>query len=139
MKIYNKQYREKIKIYEKNRRKIDFNFKLAHNITVRTPEAFKFQNVIKINKFFDLKECSQSFLREFFYQLHGNIPEESYVWTIDHCYPFSKTNISNETHMLRSSHWINLRPMFYKNKCSKGSKIDNRLYLLQEVKARNFF
>ena len=40
--------------------------------------------------------------------------------------------------MSKSSHWINLRPMFYNENSSKGSENDNRLYLLQEVKATFF-
>ena len=33
--------------------------------------------------------------------------EEKYgsVWTIDHCYPLSKTNLSKETDMFKSSPW----------------------------------
>ena len=56
--------------------------------------------------------------------------EENYgsVSTIDHCYSLSKTNLSNETDMFKSSHWINFRPMFCKKNSSKGSKIDNYLY-----------
>ena len=55
--------------------------------------------------------------------------DENYgsVWTIDHCYPLSKTNLSNETDMLKSSHCTNLRPMFDNKKSSKGSKIDIHL------------
>ena len=55
MKNYNKLNREKINVYEKNQRKIDFNFKLAHNIRVRTRQAFKSENVEKLNKTFDLQ------------------------------------------------------------------------------------
>ena len=33
------------------------------------------------------------------------------VWTIDHCYPLSKTNLSNEIEMSKSTYWIKLRPM----------------------------
>ena len=57
------------------------------------------------------------------------------IWTIDHCYRLPKTNLSNEIDMFTSSHWIDLRPMFYNKISSKGSKIDNRLYLLQEIEA----
>ena len=60
------------------------------------------------------------------------------MWTIDHCYPFSKTNLYNETDIFIFSHWINLRPMFYKKNSSKGSKNDNQLCLLQEIKATFF-
>ena len=49
-KNYNKLNREKINVYEKNKRKNDFNFKLAHNIKVRTRQAFKNQNVEKLKK-----------------------------------------------------------------------------------------
>ena len=61
MKKYNKLNREKINVYEKNKRKIDFIFKLDHNTRVRTHQAFKSQNVEKLNKTFDLIGCSQSF------------------------------------------------------------------------------
>ena len=141
MKNYNKLNREKINVYEKSKRKIDFNFKLAHNIRVRTRQAFKSQNVEKLNKTFDLIRCSQSFLGKWIlYHLYGNMSEEIYgsVWTIDHCYPVSKTNLSNETDILISSHWINLRPMFHNENSSKGSKIDNHSCLLQEIKAKYF-
>ena len=39
--------------------------------------------------------------------------EEKYVpvWTIDHCQPPSKTNISNQNEMSKSTSWIILRPM----------------------------
>ena len=64
MKNYNKLNRENKNLHEKNKRKNDFNFKLAHNIRVRTRQAFKIQNVVKLNKIFDLIGCSQYFLRK---------------------------------------------------------------------------
>ena len=139
--IYKGENRSKINSYEQNKRNNDFNFKLSHNIRVRTRQAFISQNIKKLNKTFDLLGCSQSFLRKWIlYQLHANMTEENYgsVWTIDHCYPLSKTNLSNEIDIFKSSHWINLRPMYIKDNISKGSKIDNRLYLMQEVKAKYF-
>ena len=41
---YNKQNREKISIHEE-KRKNDFNFKLSHNIRVRTRQSFEAQDV----------------------------------------------------------------------------------------------
>ena len=89
MEIDNEQNREK-NIYEKIIRRIDFNFKLDQIIRLRTRQAFKPQNVEKLNKTFGLMGCSQSFLRKWIlYHFHDNITEEKYgsVWTIDHCYP----------------------------------------------------
>ena len=133
--------REKINLYEKNKGEIDFNFKLAHNIRVRTRQAFKSQNVEKLNKTFDLIGCSQSFLRKWIlYQLHGNMTEENYssVWSIDHCYPLSKTNLSNENDMYKTTNWINSKPMYLKDNIIKGSKNDHHSYLLQEIKGNYF-
>ena len=61
--------------------------------------------------------------------------EQNYgsVWTSNPCYSLSKSNLSNETYMFKSSHWINLRPVFYNKNSSKGSKTDNHLCLLQET------
>ena len=40
--------------------------------------------------------------------------------------------------MFKSSQWNNLITMFYNENCSKGSKIDIHLYILQEVEAKYF-
>ena len=138
MKIYYKQFREKINFYEKIRGKIDFNFKLAQNISVRTHQPCKSQNVEKLNKNFDSIGCSQSFSRKLIlYQLHGNMTEEKYgsIWNINPCYLLSKTNLCKETNVFKFAHWIFLGPMYSNKSISKGSKIDNRLYLMQEIKA----
>ena len=60
------------------------------------------------------------------------------VWCLDHFCPLSKTNLSNGNDMYKSTNWINLRPMYVKDNIIKGDKIDNRLYLMQEVKANYF-
>ena len=137
MKIHNKLNREKINLYEKNKRKNDFNFELAHKIRVRTPQAFKSQNFENLNKTFDLIGCSQPFLRKWIvYQLHGNKTEESYgcMWTIDHCYALSKTNLSIEIDMFKSSHWINLRPLFNKTTSLKNYHVIENEGLNGEMK-----
>ena len=60
------------------------------------------------------------------------------IWCLDHCYPLSKTNLSDEIEMNKSTNWINLRPMHSGENISKGDKIDHRLYLMQEIKAYQF-
>ena len=40
--------------------------------------------------------------------------------------------------MYKSTDWITLRPMFFIESISKGSKIDNHLNILQEIKAKYF-
>ena len=60
------------------------------------------------------------------------------VWQIDHCLPITSFNLLDENDMKKCFNWINLRPMYSNKNISKGSKIDNRLYLMQEVKAKYF-
>ena len=50
------------------------------------------------------------------------------VWETDHCYPLSKTNLSNENEMNKATYMINLRPVYCSENSSKGSKIIHRLY-----------
>ena len=60
------------------------------------------------------------------------------IWCLVRCYPLSKTKISNENDMYKSTNWVNLRPMYIKDNIVKGDKIDNRLYLLQQIRAYQF-
>ena len=66
--------------------------------------------------------------------------EEKYgkIWCLDHCLPLSKTKLSNENDMYKSTNWIILRPMYVKVNIIKSDRIDYHLYLLQEVKAKKF-
>ena len=113
-KEYNKQNRAKIKIYEK-KRQTDFNFELIGNIRTRTNKAFRSQNTRKTNKIIDLIGRPHPFFKRWIlHQLYGIMTEDNYgsIWTIDHCYPLSKTILSDENEMSKSTFWINLRPMF---------------------------
>ena len=133
-KTYNKNNRSKINAYERQKRKNDSNFKLHCNIRGITNRAFKCQN----DKAVDLIGCSNSFLRKWIiHQLYGDMTEKNYgkIWCLDHCLPLSKFNGND---MYKFTNWNNLRPMYTKNNISKGDKIDYRLYLMQEVKAKYF-
>ena len=134
-KIYNKNNRSKINTYERLKRKNDSNFNLFCNIRHRTKYAFESQTIEKIN---DLIGCSNYFFRKWIiHQLYGDMSLENYgkIWCLDHCYPLSKIK---ENELNKYTNWINIRPMYKKDNISKGSKIDNRLYLMQEIKAKYF-
>ena len=133
-KLYTKQNRARINNYEKNKRKTDFNYKIAHYIRVRTNRAFKSMN----NRMNTLIGCSNYHLRKWIiYQLYGDVTLENYgiIWCLDHCIPLKKTN-QNDSY--KYTKWVNKGPMYIKDCISKGDKIDNRLYLLQEIKAEYF-
>ena len=132
-KFYARQNRARINAYERQKRLTDSNYKLAHNIRAMTRQSFKSQSVMKIK---NLIGCSNSHLRKWIiYQLYGLMTLENYgiIWCLDHCILLKKTN---ENDLYKYTNWINLRPLYIKDNISKGSKIDNRLYLMQEIKAK---
>ena len=57
------------------------------------------------------------------------------IWCLDHTIPLSKINGND---MYKYTNWVNIRPMYIRDNISKGSKIDHRLYLMQELKAKYF-
>ena len=60
------------------------------------------------------------------------------VWHLDLTLPCSCFNILDENEMRKCFNWKNLRPMYAIEKISNGNKIDQQLYLLQEIKANYF-
>ena len=133
-KTYRKNHRSKINAYERDKRKSDSNFKLNCSIRQKTNYAFKSPN----NKMNLLIGCTSDHLRKWIiYQLYGSMTLENYgtIWCLDHCIPLKRTN---ENDLYKYTNWINLRPMYIRDNIIKSDKIDNRLYLMQEVKAKYF-
>ena len=100
-KFYAKQNRARINLYEKKRKTI-LNFQLVCNLRSRTDKAFKSQNVEKLNKTFDLLGSFQPFFRRWIlHQLYCNMTEKNYgkIWCLDHCYPLSKTNLTDKNEL----------------------------------------
>ena len=136
-KIYNKNNRSKINAYERLKRRTDFNFNLFCNIRQRTKYAFKSQNIVKP---ISLLGCANQFFRKWIiHQLYGNMSSENYgkIWSLEHCLPLSKINLSNENELNKYTNWVNIRRMYIKDNIIKSDKINNHLYL-QEVKAKYF-
>ncbi len=127
--------------YRKQKRVSNPEFKLASNLRTRLSNAFKAQNVSKNNKTFELLGCSQQFLRKWIeFQLSSDTKIENYglQFHLDHCLPVASFNLFNEDELRKCFNWINLRPIRPEENMSKGDKVDERLYLLQEVKAHYF-
>ena len=78
------------------------NFKLACNLRSRTSEAFKSQNVKKMNETFDLLGCSHSFFKSWnIHELYGYLTVENYgsVRQIDHCLAIASFELLDEKEM----------------------------------------
>ena len=109
IKQYHNSRKEQRIALERQKRKTDFKFELICNIRTRTNKAFKSQNLKKGNKTIDLLGSSNFFSRKWIiHQLYGDMSIEIYgvLWCLDHCYPLSKTNLSNENDMCKSKNWV---------------------------------
>ena len=144
-KNYYNENRDKIiahqKEYHKIRRQIDLRYKLVCNLRTRTSLAFRAQNVNKSNKTMELICCTKQFLKNWIqFQLYGDMTVENYgkIWQLDHTIPISSFNLSNENEKRKCFFWCNLRPMYVRDNIVKSNKVNMRLYLLQEIKARYF-
>ena len=98
--LYKKNYFQNIKeeVYKKIKKKKDEvnNFRLDCNLRKRVLNAFKAQNVRKINKTFDLLGCSHSFLGQWIEsQLYGEMTLEKYdkICCLDHCLAVASCNL----------------------------------------------
>ena len=60
------------------------------------------------------------------------------VWQIVHCLAVASCNLLDENDMKKCFNWVNLRPVYVKDNIIKGDKVDERLYLLQEIKGNYF-
>ena len=59
-------------------------------------------------------------------------------WYLVHCLPIASFNLLDEIDMKKCFNWINFRPLYVKYINIEGDKIDQYLYLCQEVKAKFF-
>ena len=60
------------------------------------------------------------------------------VWEIDSCFPVPKTKLTNENGERKCSHWTNLKRKYSSEHKSKKGKTNHHLYLLQEIKSKNY-
>ena len=60
------------------------------------------------------------------------------VWQIDHCLPLASFNLSDKNAIKKWFNWINIRTMYSNENNSKKAKINHRLNLIQQIKAKYF-
>ena len=124
------------------KRKFDSKIQLIQNSRSRKRNAFKLQSVKRNNKTFDSIGGSHRFFFKnwLHFQLYREMAVESYgsVWSVDRCFSISSFILLDENELRKRFGWISLRPMYSDEKNLERAKIDYRLKLMQEVKAKKF-
>ena len=110
--------------YVKNRKKVDPAFKLG---TAIRNHIYQFLKLGKKNRSIKYLGCTLEELRAHLeskfepgmtWENHGRNG-----WHIDHIYPLSKTDINNEEAIMKTLHYTNLQPLWFKDNIKKGNKI----------------
>lgn len=114
---------KKVLLYEKNRRKIDINFKLLCNLRSRLNKALKGLN--KSSATIELIGCSIDELK-----LHlqakfaNNMNWNNYgKWHIDHIKPCAAFDLTKEAEQKKCFHYSNLQPLWAEDNIKKSDSL----------------
>ena len=130
-KIYEANYREKRRELHHARQALDPQYRLRRALRARLKQAIK-NNSTK-GSAIELLGCSIEKLREHLerqwlpgmsWQNFGrcHAAEESRTWQIDHVYPLSKFDLTDEGQMRVACHWTNLAPLWAVDNRRKWNK-----------------
>tara|TARA_B100000900_G_C20597890_1_gene724186 strand:- start:3389 stop:4354 length:966 start_codon:yes stop_codon:yes gene_type:complete len=121
-----KEISRKYKIYEKNRKLIDPEFKLLKTLRSRLGSALKRKNIEKGFSTMDLTGCQLSFLRGY---IEAKFTE-GMTWEkvgkeihIDHIKPCCSFDLTKEEEQKKCFHYSNLQPLWARDNLVKGGKI----------------
>lgn len=120
---YNRKKSTKLKRLE--RKKTDPVYWIRHLLRSRIGNAIKRQYGIKSLTTIELIGCSIEECRK---HLEGQFKdgmtwENQGEWHIDHIYPLSKFDLTNQEEQKKAFHYTNLQPLFAKDNIRKGNKI----------------
>ena len=123
LKLYRIKNQSKISQQVKIRRRLDYNFRLSHNLRVRLNQALKGKNKsastmkligCSIDKLWNHLEC----------KFESWMTKENYgLWHIDHIIPCASFDLRCPVQQLACFNYKNLQPLWASDNMSKGAKI----------------
>ena len=131
-KKYNKEYninnkekiRKKASKYERQRKKVDIDFKLSRNLRRRLRTAIK--NNQKVGSAVKDLGCTVEYLKQYLEnQFTKGMSWDNYgkVWNIDHQIPLSIVGLTDREDLKQVCHYTNLQPMSVRDNLIKSNKI----------------
>jgi hypothetical protein len=119
-----KELNKKHKIYEKNRKLIDPEFKIVKILRSRLASVLHRKNIIKHTSTLALTGCELPFLKEYLESkfTEGMTWENHGEWHIDHIRPCISFDLKHAEEQQKCFHYTNLQPLWASENLKKGSK-----------------
>ena len=123
-KINRRKIQDNMNKYEKERKKIDPEFKLSKTLRSRLGNAIRNQSAKKRNTTINLTGCDLAFLKGY---LEGKFTkgmtwENHGKWHIDHIKPCCSFNLEDAEEQKKCFHYTNLQPLWARDNLVKGGK-----------------
>jgi len=120
--VNRKQLNKQTRIYNKNRKKIDINFKIRCYLASRIYKSLK--GYSKSAKTIELLGCSLDLLRLHLQsKFQPGMSFSNYgKWHIDHIIPCARFNLRKSSEQIKCFNWQNLQPLWAKDNISKGDR-----------------
>jgi len=122
-KIYESEHKNEINKYNQNRRKININYRIAHNLRNRVLKVLK--GINKSESTINLIGCSINLLKLHLQsKFRPGMSFKNYgKWHIDHIRPCASFDLSKPAEQKKCFHYTNLQPLWAKDNREKGDKI----------------
>lgn len=110
--------------YENSRLKSDIQFRLQKNYRKRIYNALKRVNMYKSERTEKMLGCDIETLKTYLSsKFEDGMTWDNYgEWHIDHIFPISKVDLTNEEEVLKVFHYTNLQPLWKIDNIKKGNK-----------------
>ena len=112
-----------IRIYEKERKKVDINFKVVKLLRSRMSNVLK--KNIKSKSTFELTGCNLEQLKKYLEsKFEDGMSWDNYgVWHLDHIIPCARFDLSDPEQQKICFHYTNLQPMWGDQNLKKGARL----------------
>ena len=140
--VYNSECQECERLFNHqyyNEKRDDPYFRLNNSLRGALYKSLKNYNISKTLE--NYMGCSLQFFYKWIeFQFDENMSwlNQGRYWHVDHTFPISKFDFTNEQNIYICWNWKNLRPLEAKENLSKHNKIDMVLYNNQFIKAKYF-
>lgn len=119
---YRKENKELYRLWYRNKRKLDINYRLAHNLRRRLRGLLN--GTYKTSSVLILLDCSLEDLKKYLQkQFKSGMNWKNYgkIWEIDHIIPCCKFDLNKPKEQYKCFHYTNLQPLtIYENRSKHG-------------------